>query len=110
MKSLVLCPGCDRHVKSDDTACPFCQAALVPKAASVACQGPCTGHRSQRLGRAALMTAGAALLCAACWRSTFSAYGTSPFVDAGRKTEDAGSQADAGGQTDAGPDSGDAAK
>ncbi len=110
MSSLVLCPVCDRHVKSDDTACPFCQAALVSETASVACQGPCTGHRSPRLGRAALMTAGAALLCAACWRSTFSAYGTSPFVDAGRQTVDAGSQADAGGQTDAGPDSGDAAK
>jgi hypothetical protein len=104
MSSLVLCPGCGRHVKSDDRACPFCQAALVSEAASVVCQGPCSGHRSPRLGRAALMTAGAALLCAACGRSTFSAYGTSPAIDAGGQT------ADAGMQTDAGVDSGDAAK
>ncbi len=104
MSSLVLCSGCGRHVKSDDTACPFCQADLVSEAASVACQGPCSGHRSPRLGRAALVTAGAAFLCAACWRSTFSAYGTSPRIDAGEQT------VDAGGQTDAGPDSGDAAK
>ena len=104
MSSLVLCPGCGRHVKSDDTTCPFCEAALAPEAASVACQGPCSGHRSPRLGRAALMTAGAALLCAACWRSTTSAYGTSVPFDAGGQTVDAGDQ------TDAGPDSGDAAK
>jgi len=104
MSSLVLCAGCGRHVKSDDTVCPFCQAALASDPVSVACQGPCAGHRSPRLGRAALMTAGAALLCAACWRSTFSAYGTSPAIDAGGQT------VDAGGQTDAGPDAGDAAK
>ena len=104
MSSLVLCSGCGRHVKSDDTTCPFCQAALASDSISVACQGPCSGHRSPRLGRAALMTAGAALLCAACWRSTFSAYGTSPLIDAGEQA------VDAGGQIDAGPDSGDAAK
>jgi len=52
------------------------------------------------------MTAGAALLCAACGRSTFSAYGLSP-VDAGRQAVDAGGQktADAGdGQPDAARD------
>jgi hypothetical protein len=104
MSSLVLCPGCDRHVKSDDTVCPFCQAALVSPPVSVACQGPCSGHRSPRLGRAALMAAGAALLCAACGRSTTAAYGVAILSDAGAPTFDAGDQ------TDAGPDSGDAAK
>ena len=104
MSSLVLCSGCGRHVKSDDTACPFCQAALVPEAASVVCQGPCSGHRSPRLGRAALMAAGAALLCAACGRSTTAAYGVAIFPDGSGQTVDAGDQ------TDAGPDSGDAAK
>ena len=103
MSSLVPCPGCGRHVKSDDTACPFCQAALASQPSANACQGPCCGHRSPRLGRAALMAAGAALLCAACGRSTFAAYGTSPAFDSGTQTAD-------GGQTDAGPDSGDAAK
>jgi hypothetical protein len=104
MSSLVLCPGCDRHVKSDDTACPFCQAALVSQPVSAACQGPCSGHRSPRLGRAALMAAGAALLCAACGRSTTAAYGVAIFPDAGAQTVDAGTQ------TDAGVDSSDAAK
>ncbi len=28
---LVPCPGCRRHLKADETACPFCRAAL-PKA------------------------------------------------------------------------------
>ena len=104
MSSLVLCPGCGRHVKSDDPACPFCQAAVVAPPSANACQGPCSGHRSPRLGRAALMAAGAALLCAACGRSTFAAYGTSPLFDSGGQTVDAGDQ------TDAEPDSGDAAK
>lgn len=99
MKSLALCPGCDRHVKPDETVCPFCQAALVSEAAAVACQGPCSGHRSPRLGRAALMAAGAALLCAACGRSTTAAYGVAILSDA------AGQTVDASDQTDAGPDS-----
>ena len=104
MSSLVPCPGCGRHVKSDDTACPFCQASLASQPSANACQGPCCGHRAPRLSRAALMAAGAALLCAACGRSTFPAYGTSPAIDSGRQT------VDSGGQTDAGVDSGDAAK
>jgi hypothetical protein len=106
MSSLVLCSGCGRHVKADDTACPFCQATRASHPIDKACQGPCAGHRSPRLGRAALMTAGAALLCAACWRSTFSAYGTSPPFDAGAQAVDAGGQkADSGdAQTDAARD------
>ncbi len=100
MSSLVLCPGCARHVKSDETACPFCQGALVPKQDRGVCAGPCSGHRFPRLGRAALVAAGAALLCTSCQLSTGQSYGTSavqPTVDAG-------------GQTDAGLDSGDAVK
>jgi len=94
MKSLALCPGCARHVKPDETVCPFCQGALVPQAASLPCQGPCSGHRSPRLGRAALMAAGAALLCAACGRSTTAAYGIAIVPDAGAQTVDAGPDAD----------------
>jgi hypothetical protein len=44
------------------------------------------------------MAAGAALLCAACGRSTTAAYGVAIFPDSGEQT------VDAGGQTDAGPD------
>ena len=104
MSSLVLCSGCGRHVKSDDRAFPFCQAALVSQPSAGGCQGPCCGHRSPRLGRAALMAAGAALLCAACGRSTTAAYGVAIFPDA------AGQTADAGSHPDSGPDSGDVSK
>jgi hypothetical protein len=104
MTSLVLCPGCGRHVKSDDPTCPFCQAVLASQTSSSSCQGPCCGHRSPRLSRAALMAAGAALLCAACGRSTTAAYGVAIFPDAAGQTVDAGDQADLG------PGPGDAAK
>jgi hypothetical protein len=33
MRSLVPCPSCWRHVESNETACPFCEAALVPSLA-----------------------------------------------------------------------------
>ena len=99
MRSLVPCSGCSRHVKSDDSVCPFCQAALVPQQRADVCAGPCSGHRFPHLGRAALMAAGAALLCTACLVSASPLYGASirPSVDAG-------------GKTDGAPDSGDAAK
>jgi hypothetical protein len=100
MKSFALCPGCARHVKPDETVCPFCQGALVPQKDRGVCAGPCSGHRFPRLGRAALVAAGAALLCTSCQLSTGQSYGTS----AVRPPVDAGDQADAG------PDSGDAAK
>lgn len=30
MSELRPCPACDRHVKSDESSCPFCAAALEP--------------------------------------------------------------------------------
>jgi hypothetical protein len=104
MKSLALCPGCARHVNPDETVCPFCQGALVPKQDQRVCVGPCSGHRFPRLGRAALAAAGAALLCTSCLPSGSASYGLSVTSDAGRRAVDAGSQ------TDAGVDSGDAGK
>jgi hypothetical protein len=104
MKSLVPCASCNRHVESEETACPFCGAALTPRPDARACSGPCSGHASPHLGRAALAAIGATLLCASCLSSTSSAYGTSigPPVDAGQPKADAG-------PTDAG-DSGDVKK
>src|SRR4051794_14799831 len=96
MKSLALCPGCARHVKPDETVCPFCQAALVPQQNTGVCVGPCSGHRFPRLGRAALAAAGAALLCTSCLVSGGAEYGTAALVDAGRQTVDDGGQTDAG--------------
>ncbi|HEX3901570.1 MAG TPA: hypothetical protein VH853_01900 [Polyangia bacterium] len=106
MKTLVPCSGCSRHVNSDEMVCPFCQVTLVPQHHAGVCTGPCSGHAFPRLGRAALMAAGAALLCTACLPSGSAAYGVSvaPHVDAG------GPRVDAGAPTDGGPDSGDAAK
>jgi hypothetical protein len=106
MSSLVPCRGCSRHVKSDETVCPFCRAALVAAVDRGACQGPCSGHAAPRLGRAALMVAGAALLCASCMRSGGVHYG----LPGGAESLDAGGRqtVDAGSQPDAGIDSGDA--
>jgi hypothetical protein len=103
MSSLVPCPGCDRHVRSDETTCPFCQAALAP---TRPCVGGCSGPPAARLARAALVAAGAALLGAACQsQSVLAPYGTPPHFDAGTQSD-----RDAGEPTDGPPDSGDAAK
>ena len=58
MSALVPCPGCNRHVKSDEATCPFCQAAMAPGARS----GRCARPFPSRLASAALVAAGAALL------------------------------------------------
>ena len=103
MRSLVPCPSCSRHVESNETACPFCQAALVPSPDTRACHGPCSGHASPRLGRASLIAVGAALLCASCLRSGGIHYGLPAIVpDAGHPTVDAGGQTDS--ESDAAPD------
>jgi hypothetical protein len=102
MSSLVSCPGCDRHVKSEETTCPFCQAALAPVRPCVGCSGPL----APRLARAALVAAGAALLGAACEsRSVVVPYGVSPpphFDAAAQSDRDAGAPAD--GPPDSGAD------
>ena len=54
MSSLVPCPGCDRHVNPDESACPFRQAALASEAVSVACTGAlhrATGRRASAARR-----------------------------------------------------------
>jgi len=105
MSALVPCSGCNRHVKSDETICPFCQAAVTP-AAPESCAGRCARPSPARLVSAALVAAGAALLGAACEssQSAFPPYGLPPHYDAGTQ-----SHPDAGEPSD-GPDSGDAKK
>ncbi len=61
MSHLAPCPACNRHVDVDESACPFCAAMLAPSFRATRPLGP----PSRRLGRAALMTAGAALMGAA---------------------------------------------
>jgi hypothetical protein len=58
--SLILCPACNRHVRAAETHCPFCDAAQPDRTVA-----PDPRLPRKRLGRAALMTAGAALLGAA---------------------------------------------
>ena len=54
---LELCPGCERHIRSDESACPFCQQTVA-----FTCTGPCHGERA--LSRAAVVFLGAAALTA----------------------------------------------
>jgi len=66
MSALNPCPSCNRHVRADETACPFCAAAL-PSRASL----PERVLPRGRLSRAALIAAGATLAgLSACSSST----------------------------------------
>jgi hypothetical protein len=96
MSTLVPCSGCNRHVKSDETTCPFCQAA-VASVAPEACAGRCARPSAPRLVSAALVAAGAALLGAACENShsTIVPYGVSPPFDAGTLADSGNAKTDA---------------
>ena len=61
MSHLAPCPVCNRHVDVAESACPFCATVLSPSFRAARPLGPIP----RRLGRAALMTAGAALVGAA---------------------------------------------
>ena len=77
MSCLAPCPACNRHVSSDETACPFCSAALPD---SFRCQ-PVRRPMSGRLSRAGLLAAGAALMGAeAC--TAVPEYGAAIIPDA----------------------------
>jgi hypothetical protein len=80
-------------VKSDETTCPFCQAAVAPEA----CAGRCARPSAPRLVSAALVAAGAALLGAACENSHSSIvpYGVSPPFDAGTLADSGNGKTDA---------------
>ena len=96
MSALVPCSGCNRHVKSDETTCPFCQAAVSP-VASGSCAGRCARPAPARLVGAALVAAGAALLGAGCENSnsTIVPYGIPPHFDAGTPADSGSGQTDA---------------
>jgi hypothetical protein len=104
MSNLLPCPACQRHVGSEETTCPFCQATLSLERP---CAGGCSGPLPARLARAALVAAAAGALGAACQsqRMVFPPYGLSPLPDAGAQ-----STHDAGEPTDGSPDSKDAGK
>jgi hypothetical protein len=80
MSCFAPCPACNRHVSSDETACPFCSAALPD---SFRCQAEARQRLRGRLSRAGLLAAGAVLMSGAeaCLGSTH--YGTMMPYDAG---------------------------
>jgi len=97
------CPACKRHLKSEETSCPFCGAGL---SRARPCVGGCSAAPAARLARAALVAAGAALLGAACSsQSALPPYGTPPHLDAGPEASP-----DAGVPTDGAPEASDDAK
>ena len=87
--SLVPCPSCHRHVRSSESACPFCQGALPSDLGARAVPGT-----TQRLSRAAAFTFAATLAATGC------SSDTSP-ADASTVT-DTGATTDTGGATDTG--------
>lgn len=58
MSQLVPCSKCMRHVRSVETECPFCRAALPVRASA-----PANAFRG-RMSRAAILAAGATLMVA----------------------------------------------
>ena len=101
MSHLLPCPACQRHVTSNEAACPFCGAALSPARPCAGCSDP----PAARVARAALVAAGAALLGAACSSSFTPPYGTPPHFDAATE-----SSPDGGAPTDGSPNANDSAK
>lgn len=95
--SLAPCPSCARHVRRAETVCPFCAASIsLPPAP--------TRRMPDRLGRAALVTFGAAAIAtsASACGSAVALYGA-PAPDTGAAQADAGTPAaDAAIENDAG--------
>jgi len=104
VSELIPCPGCQRHVQSNEAACPFCGGAL---SAVSPCNGRCSGPTAARVAKAALVAAGAAILGAACGSSpsVIVPYGVPPQPDAGMQ-----SHSDAGEPADTAPDGTDGSK
>jgi hypothetical protein len=113
MSQLRTCPHCSRHHRVCEPLCPFCGGALP------SCSAELSTSPRERMSRAMLVAAGAALLGGAgCETSILPAYGIAPhplMPDASADTADAAqaatagdaTAADEGGQGDDAPDGGD---
>jgi hypothetical protein len=77
---LIACPSCSRHVRTSESACPFCKGELPASFASL----PAPRPPSVRLSRAALYAFGASSigLAAACSSTATPAYGAPGDLDA----------------------------
>jgi len=58
MSALSPCPSCSRHIRVDETTCPFCRSAIAIEVAP-------RSMPTQRLGRAATFAFGAAIATSA---------------------------------------------
>lgn len=83
MSCLHLCPSCGRHVRKEETSCPFCATALPDDFAE--CTGPRVSALARPLTRAALVLAGATAI-GACGKSK----ATDPATPPATTTADAG--------------------
>jgi len=107
MKTLIPCAGCGRHVRTSDTACPFCGQTIE----SDASRAPSRPHGA-RLGRAALFAFGATIAATAAACSPASnPDASSPDAGMQDSAPDAGNMAvyggppvDSGAPSDAGTD------
>src|SRR5260221_13818307 len=98
MTTLVTCPDCNRHIRRNEAACPFCGASVASRSVGV----PERAAPSGRLGRAALFAfATASVGAAACSGSTFESSGKEPDVAAGGATS-AGGKSSSSGATSTG--------
>jgi hypothetical protein len=87
MSQLLPCPACHRHVDTNEAACPFC-GVVLPEAFRA---GRPLVPPPRRLGRAALMAAGATLVgAAAC--SGNDAIGNGPMDAAMTRTTGTGGE------------------
>jgi hypothetical protein len=96
------CSGCHRHVKTSESACPFCGAALEPRPVAAAAPIPAGSVRISRAALLGLTAAGAlsaSLTLADC--TSVPVYGA-PYPDTGG----AGGVGGAGGSGGAGGEGG----
>ena len=75
MPHLRPCPQCSRHVRSDEARCPFCDSDCSVGASD---QAPAAPSPSTRLGRAALMAFGTAVVAATTAASCGGTQGSDP--------------------------------
>ncbi len=109
--ALVPCPACARHVRSSESACPFCAAKIE------AANRPVPGASGRRLERLAAFTFATTLAVTGCslageddtsksedeLASIMPMYGMPPAKDAGSPSTKDGSASETDATTDAAP-------
>jgi hypothetical protein len=94
--NLIVCEGCQRHVKASDVSCPFCGAERL---ASLAPPSPDADLRGQSRAKRFALQAAALATAAACGAGTLP-----PNPDASTAGADASSEASSGSDASAGGD------